>query len=108
MTKENVARLHKHFSMLAEGTFNERDFFVETSAKRPGEEAGRMSLGKMSPQRRDLIISDAKRNIAEMETKAKAVSKLTGLPRSDFAELFVEAPKAKAVSKLPGLPHGSN
>lgn len=69
MAKQNIERLHKHFSFLAEGTFNERDFFVEYPGKRPGEESGRMSLGKMSPQRRELIISDAKRHKAEIEAK---------------------------------------
>jgi len=69
MTKESILRLHKHFSILAAGNFNERDFTVETPAKRPGEEGGRMSLGKMSPQRRELIISDAKRHMADIERK---------------------------------------
>lgn len=69
MVKQNIERLHKHFSFLAEGTFNERDFSIEVPAKRPGEEGGRMSLGKMKPERRELIISDAKRHKAEIEAK---------------------------------------
>lgn len=88
MTLENVKRLHTHFSKLAEGNFTENDFFVEIPAK-PGGEPGRMSLGKMSPQRRELIISDAKRHKEEIEAKANAVDKTFGKLRSDFRGLFV-------------------
>jgi len=91
MTKESILRLHKHFSILADGKFIERDFTVETPAKRPGEEPGRMSLGKMSPQRRDLIIADAKRHMAEIEEK--------------FPNLF-KAPEAP--SKTKEVKNGSN
>lgn len=81
MGVESILRLHKHFSILAKGDFNERDFTFEVPARRPGEEAGRMSLGKMSPQRRELIVTDAKRHMAEIEKK--------------FPNLFKAEPKTK-------------
>lgn len=78
MTKESIERLHKHFTFLADGKFMERDFSVETPAKRPGEESGRMSLGKMSPARRELIITDAKRHKLELEQKFPWLTKVKG------------------------------
>jgi len=64
MAKENIIKLYKHFSKLAEGNFSESDFDFHL-----GGEGGRTQIGEMSPARRQLIISDAKRNKEELEKK---------------------------------------
>ena len=69
MTKENLLRLYKHFVELSEGRFNERTFDSELKAKRDGEEAGTIIQGKMNSERRQLIMSDAKRNRAQIEAQ---------------------------------------
>lgn len=104
MTVETVKRLKEHFTRLAEGQFSERDFDDTIRANRPGEEEGRMSLGKMPEKRRSLIMSDAKRHLKSMEDKSKLLDKF-GKPRSDFSSVFSKAPepvkeeKPKTVSK---------
>jgi len=63
MTKENIIKLHKHFSNLAEGKFNERDF-----DKNYGK-GGSAQMGEMPPERKELIKSDAKRHKEDLEKK---------------------------------------
>lgn len=63
MAKENIDRLKKHFEWLASGKFHEEDFRKEHS------EGPLISMGKMSPERRQLIISDAKKHLQELELK---------------------------------------
>ncbi len=61
--RENLLKKYKHNLKLAEGNFSETDF-----SKNYGS-GGRMDQGEMSPQRRELMISDAKERIKEMESK---------------------------------------
>lgn len=68
MAKETIVKLYKHFSELAKGNFNEVSLSRELSLKK-GEEGGVLVQGKITPARRDLIISDAKRNIEDLERK---------------------------------------
>ena len=68
MTKENLIKLHKHYSFLADGNFTERDFDQEIIADKP-ENAGNIIMGKITAQRRQLIISDAKRHLTDIESK---------------------------------------
>jgi len=63
MTKENIKRLHKHFSNLAEGKFNERDF-----DKNYGK-GGSTQMGEMPPERKELMKSDATKHKEELEKK---------------------------------------
>ena len=63
MTQENIIKLHKHFSYLAEGNFLERDFDSDLGS------GGISSMGKMTPERRALIISDSKKNKEDLERK---------------------------------------
>lgn len=63
MTKENLIRLYDHFSFLASGKWNERNFDHDL-----GNE-GRIAMGKMTPDRVKLIISDALANKIAMEYK---------------------------------------
>lgn len=63
MTKENIVRLYAHFCKLAEGDFSEDSFKVELSKK----DGGRVTMGEMSPERRELIIADAKANKEKLE-----------------------------------------
>lgn len=65
MTKATIEKLYKHFSKLAEGKFEESDFDFKLGAG----EGGRTQIGEMSPERKQLIISDAKRNKEELEKK---------------------------------------
>ena len=63
MTEANIKRLYEHFCRLAKGDFTERNF-----DQTYGDE-GRMSMGKMSPARVELIKSDAKRHKEQLEKK---------------------------------------
>jgi hypothetical protein len=63
MTKETLIKLHNHFSELVKGKFRESDF-----SKNYGS-GGRSLMGEMTPQRRELIISDAKIALEDLERK---------------------------------------
>lgn len=63
MAKETILKLYKHFLFLANGDFSEEAFRKEFGSE------GFTSMGRMSPERRALIVSDAKRNIKELEAK---------------------------------------
>ena len=73
MTKENLIKMHKHFSKLSKGDFTRRDFDTETesSCTIEGEEqdGGRMNMGRLTPERIALIKSTALTNMLEMEEK---------------------------------------
>ena len=68
MTQENILRLHKHFTILSEGNFNERTFDIELKADKD-EDSGSSHVGKMSAQRITLIRGDAKRHKEDIEKK---------------------------------------
>jgi hypothetical protein len=68
MTRENLIRLHKRFTILSEGKFNERTFDFELTADDP-DNSGRTHMGRMTPERIELIRSDAKRHKLDMEQK---------------------------------------
>lgn len=69
MTWENVQKQYRHYCKLAKGEFNERDF-DRTSGTNEGEnEEGITIQGKMTPQRVDLIKSNALRHKLELERK---------------------------------------
>jgi hypothetical protein len=61
--KENLLKKYKHNKALAEGNFEESDFHRSYGS------GGRTEMGEMSPQRKQLIISDAKERLKEMESK---------------------------------------
>jgi len=90
MTKEHVIEQYKHFCFLADGNFSERDFDVELPAgtKDSGDD-GFMRMGKMSPERRLLIQSDAKANKEAMETKKDKQGNLL------YPYLLNEKPKSR-------------
>lgn len=66
MTKENILKHYKRFCFLASGKFNERDF--DQHLKDENGEAKHI-MGKMSPQRVQLIMSDAQANKETLERK---------------------------------------
>ena len=66
MTKETLKKLYKHFSFLSKGEFKAEDFNKEFG---DGEDGGFMHMGKLTPDRRLLIISDAKQNLKELIKK---------------------------------------
>ena len=68
MTQENILRLHKHYTVLSEGDFNERTFDIELKAEKE-EDSGSSHVGKMSGQRITLIRGDAKRHKEDLEKK---------------------------------------
>jgi hypothetical protein len=61
--RENLIKKYKHNQRLAEGKFSEIDFNKNYGS------GGRMDMGEMSPERKQLIISDAKERIKELESK---------------------------------------
>jgi hypothetical protein len=70
MTKETIQRHYEWFKFLSSGQFTERDFDFQTKERdRRGEEAGRMTIGKMSQARINLIKSDAKRHLDNLIKK---------------------------------------
>lgn len=99
MTKENRARLYKHYCILANGNFNERTFDFELEAEKP-DDSGSMHMGKMSQQRIDLIKSDAKRNKKDMEKKyPELLIKKEEKPLEEKPMEPTEAPKEKKHTK---------
>ncbi len=69
MTLENLQKSHAHYSKLARGEFNERDFDRTSGTNESENEVGVTIQGKMTPQRRDLIKSNAIKHKAELERK---------------------------------------
>jgi hypothetical protein len=63
MTKENLKRLYKHYTYLTEGKFGERDFDKDIG------KGGIIQLGKLTQNRKLLIISDAKKALADLVKK---------------------------------------
>ena len=69
MTWENVQKQYKYFCKLVKGEFNERSF-DSTSGTNEGEaEEGITLQGKMTPQRVELIKSNALRSKKDIEKK---------------------------------------
>lgn len=62
--KETILKLHNHFSKLAEGKFTESDFNFKLKG-----EGGRVEVGELPPERKELIKSDALRNKLELERR---------------------------------------
>ncbi len=69
MTLENVKKQYIYFCKLAKGEFNERDFDSTSGTNKGGNEEGITLQGKMTPQRVDLIKSNALRNKLDIEKK---------------------------------------
>lgn len=69
MTLENVKKQYKHFCKLARGEFSERDFDITSGTNKDGNEEGITLQGKITPQRRQLIISNALRHQKDIEKK---------------------------------------
>ena len=67
MTLENLKKQYKHFLFLTKGNFTAQDFNKEF----PGEKdnGGFSHMGKLTPDRKELIISDAKRNLSKLIKK---------------------------------------
>jgi hypothetical protein len=92
MTKENLIKKYKHNLFLAEGKFTEGDF----DRVYKGKESGRMQMGEMSPQRRELIISDAKGRLKEMERKFPWITgKEEKKPQENILKKIEESKKSK-------------
>ena len=63
--KETILKNYKHNKSLAEGKFQEADFDFKLGTG----EGGRTQMGEMSPERKQLIISDAKERLNELIKK---------------------------------------
>ena len=74
MAFDNIKKLHAHFSFLAEGKFNERNFDYEIKAAEE-EDNGTMRMGKMGTERIALIRSDAQRHLMALEEKFPELAK---------------------------------
>ena len=83
MTNETVKKLYKHFSILADGDFNERTFDFELIAKKD-EDSGSTHVGKMSQARRNLIQGDALRNKLMLEAKFPGLVKPQEKPKEEI------------------------
>lgn len=68
MSKETLIKLHKHFSFLVNGKFDQQDFKQKFDGKNE-DDGGYINMGRITRDKRALIISDAKRNLLEMEEK---------------------------------------
>jgi len=66
MTLRNLKKQYKHLNFLIEGKFTAQDFNKEFG---DGEDGGFMHMGKLTQDRRNLIISDAKKNLSELLKK---------------------------------------
>lgn len=66
MTLDNLKKLYKHYSFLIKGKFEPEDFNKEFGS---GEDGGFMHMGKLTSDRRKLIISDAKENLKNLVKK---------------------------------------
>lgn len=62
--RKTIIKNYRHNTKLAEGKFAESDFNFKLKG-----EGGRTDVGDMSPQRRQLIISDAKERLRKLEAK---------------------------------------
>lgn len=80
MTLENIKRKHAYLSWLASGEFTSKDFDYTIPGRNEGEEAGTMKMGELPQPRINLIISDAKRHLANLERK---FPQLKETPRPD-------------------------
>lgn len=85
MTKENLIKMHNHFSKLAAGDFTARDFDEESESSCDGEDGGMMRMGKLTPERIALVKSTALTNKLEMEVNHPELkdSKPTPTPETD-------------------------
>ncbi len=66
MTLENLKKKYKHLNFLIKGDFTAQDFNKEFG---DGEDGGFMHMGKLTTDRRLLIISDAKKNLKDLLKK---------------------------------------
>ena len=71
MTNENIIRLHKHFTFLASGKFDESNFVKDYG------KGGRTAAGEFTPERVKLIKSDSLRAKTEIETKFPSIIEIT-------------------------------
>ena len=69
MSYEYILEKYKRACNLIEGKFTERDFDSIVPAKNKGDEGGHTTMGKMSPQRKELIMSNALRRKLDIEEK---------------------------------------
>lgn len=65
MTKENIIKLYDHFTFLSKGKFVSSDFNQDNE----DEDKGRHLYGRFSADRKKLIMSNALKALAELETK---------------------------------------
>lgn len=63
MSKETVLKSYNYYKYLVSEDFTEQDFNQNYG------KGGSMTMGEMTPERKQLIVSDAKRKIQELETK---------------------------------------
>ena len=66
MTLENLKKLYKHFSFLSKGNFTPQDFNKEFG---DGEDGGFMHMGKLTSDRKQLIIANATQNLKNLVKK---------------------------------------
>ena len=66
MTLANLKKQYKHLNFLIKGEFTAQDFNKEFG---DGEDGGFMHMGKLTTDRINLIISDAKKNLSELLKK---------------------------------------
>ena len=66
MTLINLQKKYKHLSFLAKGEFRAQDFDREFG---DGEDGGFNHMGKLTGDRRNLIISDATKNLKSLLKK---------------------------------------
>lgn len=90
MTLENVKKDYKYFCKLAKGEFNERDFDKRYGTNEGKSEEGITLQGKMTPQRVDLIKSNALRNKLDIEKKFAGAPFLKESESSTVSSEFIE------------------
>lgn len=84
MARSTIEKLHKWFSWLVEGKFTEEDFRKEFPAEHQEGQRGWTAVGEMSAERKQLIISDAKRHKEALEKKTKVIK----LPGNKFERVL--------------------
>ena len=92
MTEKNVLKLYNHLKFLAAGNFTAQDFNKEYGE---GEDGGFMHMGKLTSDRRKLIMADAKRAIKRLEEKKIT----TGPNKGELAYPYLMEKKEKKKSK---------
>ena len=87
MTLENLKKKYKHLSFLIKGEFLAEDFNKEFG---DGEDGGFNHMGKITADRRNLIISDAKKNLKSLLKKYPELEVKETKPKEDSKKLSKE------------------